>query len=95
MKTADGSYHYCYNGQAVIAADYQVIIATTLNSKPTDIRQLILMIEHIVETIGTMPKMYSAGTCHCSAANLEHVKAVEAAHSTEFLISTRRMKLNT
>ncbi len=37
MKTADGSYHYCYNGycyngQAVVDADHQVIVATKLNN---------------------------------------------------------------
>ncbi len=60
MKTADGSYHYCYNGQAVVDADHQVIIATTLNNAPTDIQQLAPMIEHTVDTVGAMPKMWSA-----------------------------------
>jgi len=32
MKTADGSFHYCYNAQAVVDADYQVIIATQTGS---------------------------------------------------------------
>ena len=32
MKTADGSFHYCYNAQAVVDADHQVIVATDLNN---------------------------------------------------------------
>ena len=30
MKTADGSFHYCFNAQAVVDEHAQVIIATTL-----------------------------------------------------------------
>ncbi len=30
MKTSDGSFHQCYNAQAVVDADHQVIIATGL-----------------------------------------------------------------
>ncbi|MDQ6739145.1 MAG: transposase [Actinomycetota bacterium] len=95
MKTADGSYHYCYNGQAVVDADHQVIIATTLNNAPTDIQQLAPMIEHTRTTAGAMPKTWSADAGYCSASNLEHVKNIETAHNTEFFISTRRMKHGT
>ncbi len=92
MKTADGSFHYCFNGQAVVDADHQVIIATTLNNVGVDVQQLIPMIEHTTSTVGAMPKTWSADAGYCSAANLEHVKTVEADHPTEFFISTRRMK---
>ncbi|WP_442951388.1 IS1182 family transposase [Paenarthrobacter sp. Z7-10] len=92
MKTADGSYHYCYNGQAVVDAEHQVIIATTLNNVPVDVQQLAPMIEHTAATIGVMPRQWSADAGYCSAGNLEHVKDVEGEHQTEFFISTRRMK---
>ena len=92
MKTADGSYHYCYNGQAVVDGDHQVIVATEMNNAPTGIGQLAPMIERTVETAGAMPKTWSADTGYCSAGNLEYVKTVEAEHATEFFISTRGMK---
>ena len=92
MKTADGSYHYCYNAQAVVDAEHQVIIATVLNNVPTDIQQLIPMIEHTTATVGAVPVTWSADAGYCSAANLEHIKDIEAAHKTGFFISTRRMK---
>lgn len=94
MKTADGSYHYCYNGQAVVDADHQVIIATVLNNVAVDVQQLIPMVEHTTDTVGTMPGKWAADAGYCSAANLEHVKNIEDATggSTEFFISTRRMK---
>lgn len=92
MKTADGSYHYCYNGQAVVDADHQVIIATTLENTATDIQQLLPMIEHTRASLGVMPKTWSADAGYASAANLEHLRDLEADGVTEFFISTRRMK---
>ncbi len=95
MKTADGSYHYCYTGQAVVDADHQVIIATALNNVAVDVQQLAPMIGHTVDTVGVMPTTWSADAGYCSAANLDHVKDIEAEHPTEFFISTRRMKHGT
>ncbi|WP_448074129.1 IS1182 family transposase [Georgenia yuyongxinii] len=92
MKTADGSYHYCYTGQAVVDSDHQVIIATALNNVAVDVQQLVPMIEHTTATVGALPKTWSADAGYCSTANLEYVKDVEAEHPTEFFISTRRMK---
>lgn len=92
MKTADGSYHYCYNGQAVVDADHQVIIATVLNNVAVDVQQLIPMVSHTTATVGAVPRTWSADAGYCSAANLEHVKDLETGGATEFFISTRRMK---
>lgn len=91
MKTADGSFHYCYNAQAVVDAHRQVIIATTLNNTPTDVRQLVPMVAHTVATVGVMPAAWCADAGYASAANLEHARELEAAGGTEFFISTRRL----
>lgn len=92
MKTADGSYHYCYNGQAVVDAGHQVIVATVLGNTATDIQQLVPMIEHTQATLGAMPARWSADAGYASKANLEHLRDLEAAGATEFFISTRRIK---
>jgi len=92
MKTADGSFHYCYNAQAVVDADQQVIIAAELGNSATDIHQLIPMITTTVDTVGVMPQTWGADAGYCSAANLKHTTGLETAHQTEFFISTRRMK---
>lgn len=55
MKTAYGSYHYCYNAQAVVDADHQVIVATELNSTAVDVQQLIPLTGRTAETLGRMP----------------------------------------
>ncbi len=36
MKTADGSFHYCYNPQAVVDEDNQIIVATDLAESGAD-----------------------------------------------------------
>ncbi len=94
MKTADGSYHYCYNAQAVVDADHQVIVATELNNTAVDVQQLIPMTERTIQTLGQMPAQWTIDAGYCSAANLEHVKEIEAGSggSTEFFIATGRAK---
>src|SRR5699024_6784703 len=66
MKTADGSYHYCYTAQAVVDADHQVIVATQLKNVATDIQQLIPMIEHTTTTLDAMPTAWSADAGYAS-----------------------------
>ncbi len=92
MKTADGSYHYSYNGQVVVDSDHQVIVATKLNNTAVDVQQLIPMIEHTTTSLDAMPRKWSADAGYCSAANLEHTGSLEAAGETSFFISTRRVK---
>lgn len=92
MKSADGSFHYSYNAQAVVDSDHQVIVSTILNNAPTDIQQLVPMIANTTQTLDAMPARWSADTGYCSAANLEHTDGLEADGDTEFFISTRRMK---
>lgn len=94
MKTADGSYHYCYNGQAVVDAAHQVIVATELNNTAVDVQQLVPMVDKTRETLGQMPDNFSADAGYCSASNLERLQDIHATTGTEFFISTRRVKHN-
>ncbi len=94
MKTADGSYHYCYNAQAVVDADHQVILATELNNIAVDVQQLVPMIEHTASTLGQMPTQWTIDAGYCSSDNLEHAHRIETATEggTEFFIATGRLK---
>jgi len=40
MKTSDGAYHQCYNGQAIVDSCAQVIVAAELSDQAPDARQL-------------------------------------------------------
>ncbi|RNL59175.1 hypothetical protein D7003_02640 [Arthrobacter oryzae] len=94
MKTADGSYHYSYTGQAVVDEDQQVIVATDLNNTAVDVQQLGPMIENTTETLGRMPAQWTIDAGYCSAGNLEHVREIETGSDggTEFFIATGRLK---
>jgi len=94
MKTADGSHHYSYTGQAVVDEDHQVIVANDLNNTAVDVQQLGPMIENTTETLGRMPAQWTIDAGYCSAGNLEHVKEIETetAGGTEFFIATGRLK---
>jgi transposase/IS5 family transposase len=94
MKTADGSYHYCYNAQAVVDADHQVIIATQLTNIAVDVQQLKPMLEETRTTVGSLPAEILADAGYGSAKNLEYAKTIEDASdgATRFFISTGRAK---
>ncbi len=93
MKTADGSFHYCFNAQAVVDERAQVIIATSLVQDATDVHQLIPMIETATEQLGragvtTSPRVLLADAGYCSADNLD-----ATAHGpSEVLLATGRQQ---
>ncbi|TFC87819.1 hypothetical protein E3T24_04290 [Cryobacterium sp. TmT2-59] len=94
MKTADGSFHYTYNAQAIVDADHQVIVAATLTNIAVDVEQVVPMIEKLHAAMGTLPAEVLVDAGYCSAANLDYAKTVEAASDgrTEFFIATGRVK---
>ena len=94
MKTADGSFHYCYNAQAVVDADHQVIIATQLTNIAVDVEQLTPMLEEIRSTVGSLPREILADAGYSSAKNLEHTKNIEnvSVGTTEFFVSIGQIK---
>jgi transposase/IS5 family transposase len=51
MKTADGSYHQCYSGQAVVDSLAQVIVVAELSDQAADQRQLEPALEQLDENL--------------------------------------------
>ena len=93
MKTADGSFHYAYNAQAIVDADHQVIVATTLTNIAVDVEQVVPLVTKLHTTMGVLPGQILADAGYCSATNLEYAKTMETATSgkTEFFIATGRV----
>jgi len=93
MKTADGSFHYCYNAQAVVDEHAQVIIATTLVQDPTDVQQLTPMMKATTEQlqragVSESPRVLLADAGYCSNENLN-----ATAHGpTDVLVATGRQQ---
>ena len=94
MKTADGSFHYAYNAQAIVDADHQVIVATTLTNIAVDVEQVVPLVEKLRSEVGALPGQILADAGYCSGSNLDYAKTVEAATAgrTEFFIATGRVK---
>ena len=89
MLTGDGAFHQCYNAQAVVDADHQVIVATEVGTNAADVGTLIAMTEHTVTNTGQVPGQVLADAGYCSANNLERAAHFTAEHGTEFFIRHR------
>ena len=92
MKTSDGSFHQCFNAQAVVDAEHQVIVAADLNDCAADVGNLIAMTEQSVANTGRAPGEMLADAGYCSEENLVEAAAVTASTGTEFFIATGRTK---
>ncbi len=94
MKTSDGAYHQCYNGQAVVDATAQVIVACELSAEAPDARQLEPALDQLagnLDAIGSeLPDgaTLAADAGYFSEANVE----ITAAHGLDPHIATGRFK---
>ena len=71
MLTGDGAFHQCYNAQAVVDADHQVIVATDVGTNAADVGNLIAMTEQTAANTGQAPGQMLADAGYCSADNLD------------------------
>ncbi len=73
MKTKDG-FGQCCNGQIVVDADNQIIVAHGLTAEGSDQKQLEPMIEAMEASAGELPEELSADAGYCSEENLKLLK---------------------
>jgi hypothetical protein len=92
MKTADGSFHYCYNGQSIVDADHQVIVVNELSNAVVDTEQFPGMVELARPRLGVLPGQVLVDAGYGSDKNLRYATSVEEASGgrTEFFISIGR-----
>jgi len=88
MKTSDGSFHYCYNGQAVVDEANQVIVAADFAACGVDCPEFAEMLDQAIANTGSTPRETLADAGYFSADNL----ADAAGHGTEAFIATGRLK---
>ena len=93
MKTADGSFHYTYNAQAVVDEGSQVVLAAEVTQQANDIDQLIPMVEVTESNLGDAgiddsPDVTLADAGYCSEENLQEV----ADREINALVATGRIK---
>jgi transposase len=92
MLTGDGAFHQCYNAQAVVDSDHQVIVATDVNTNAADVGTLIPMTEQTLTNTGAVPDQMLADAGYCSAENLDRATDFATEHGTEFFIATGRRR---
>ena len=90
MKTSDGSFHQCFNAQAVVDAAHQIIVATDVTDCAADVATLIPMTKQVTINTGQVPKKMLTDAGYCSADNLEAATELTTVSGTEFFIATGR-----
>jgi transposase len=94
MKTSDGSFHQCYNGQAIVDSETQVIIAAELCDQAPDAEQLQPALDQLAENldaIGAQLPDDAALTADAGYFSEENVKSTTA-HGLDAHIATGRFK---
>src|SRR6266496_560660 len=61
MKTSDGAYHQCYNGQAIVDSTAQVIVACELSDEAPDARQLAPALDQLAGNLDAIGAELSDG----------------------------------
>jgi hypothetical protein len=87
MKTTDG-FQQCYNAQAAVDAESQVIVAATLSNQSSDMGQLAPLVKEIESHAGELPRELSADAGYCSEDNL----AVLIERGIRGYVATGRLK---
>ena len=90
MLTGDGAFRQCYNAQAVVDEDHQVIVATDVTTNAADVGNLMPMTEQTATNTGQVPDKVLADAGYCSADNLERAAEFTDEHGTDFYVATGR-----
>ena len=72
MKTPDG-FQQCYNAQAVVDAETEVIVACEVSNAAADSQRLPPMLKQIRENTGHFPNQLTADAGYSSEANFTHL----------------------
>jgi transposase len=94
MKTSDGSYHQCYNGQAVVDSVCQVIVVAELSDQAPDAQQLEPALEQLDENLKEIGAQLPEGAALSADGGYfseENVKTCEQ-HDLDPFIATGRFK---
>lgn len=94
MKTADGSFHQCYNAQAIVDDEAQVIVACELSGEASDARQLEPALSQLEDNLERIDAELPQGAKLLGDAGYfsqDNVKA-SAAHGLDPHLATGRLK---
>jgi transposase len=94
MKTADGSFHQCFNGQLVVDAAAQVIVVAELSAEAPDARQLQPALTQLAENLEAIGAELPTGAALLGDAGYFSADNVRLAadHGVDPLLATGRFK---
>jgi transposase len=94
MKTSDGAYHQCYNGQAIVDSRAQVIVAAELSDQAPDAPQLEPALDQLAENLDAINAQLpedAALTADAGYFSEDNVR-ITAQHGLDAHIATGRFK---
>jgi transposase len=94
MKTSDGAYQQCYNGQAIVDATAQVIVAAELSDEAPDARQLEPALAQLAQNLEAIESELPEGAALSADAGYfsEDNVRITARHGLDPHIATGRFK---
>ena len=94
MKTSDGAFHQCFNGQAVVDGKAQVIVAADLADEAPDARQLAPALDQLAGNLAAIGAELPAGATLAADAGYfsETNIRITAEHGLDPHIATARFK---
>jgi transposase len=94
MKTADGAFHQCFNGQAIVDSTMQVIVAAELSDQAPDARLLEGSLEQLADNLTGIDAEVPQGAALLADAGYlsEHNVLITTAHGLDPHIAPGRFK---
>ena len=94
MKTSDGSFHQCFNAQAVVDSKAQVIVAADVSNQAPDAEQLSPALDQLDENLAAVGAELPAGATLTADAGYFSERNIEttSAHGLDPHIATGRFK---
>jgi len=94
MKTSDGSFHQCFNGQAIVDSVAQVIVAAEVSTQAPDARQLEPALDQLAENLDAIHAQLPDGavlTADAGYFSEENIR-ITTEHGLDGHIATGRFK---
>lgn len=88
MKTSDGAFHQCFNGQAAVDDRSQVIVGMSLSNTAPDVGHLVALVDQVTNRLRRTPRQVLADAGYWSETNAADL----AQRNVDALIATGRFK---
>ena len=99
MKTNSEGFQQCYNAQAAVDAEHQLLVATDLTANASDHGELSVLLDAVKETFDAQPETVLADAGYCNERDLKDLEQRaltgfwrRAGRANRRLLSLRRLE---